>query len=312
MEDNNELTPLETSTIEQVQITKKDKIKLSLKLSGFIICSISYFLFKAFDRFGKITSSEIIFHQSVTYTKTIMYFTHFMSILVIIIGLFILVNKFHPIKLKLPKRGLKGINEVLDWLLILPICVVISTFLFTFIFTLTVVNGSSMMPTISNEDQLVLVYSKKVERFDVIVIDVSPEHYHWYNHKLFLKRVIGLPGEEVNYRIVDGKSQLYINNVLVHQSFYPDDIEAKYQDTFTKGSDFFWNEVCYYYDDEDKKTNCQINDGKIVIPEGYYFVLGDNRGVSQDSRALGLIKGTDILGRAAYKMHSIFKYERIT
>lgn len=314
-EQNGQLPDIENQTVdifpETKEISKKEIITISLKLIGFIICSLVYLICKAFDRFGSILDSEIISHQSITYSQSIMYFSHFMSIIVIILGLLFLINIFFPINLKIPKNKLKKINEIVDWLLILPICVTISTFCFTFLFTLTVVNGSSMKPTVDNNDQLVLLYYHKIDRFDVVVIDVSPEHYHWYSHKLFLKRVIGLPGDEVDYRLEDGRTKLYINNQLIEESFYPDDVDLNFQNAFTFGTNFIWSDVCYYLDEQGEKINCQTKGDILVIPEGYYFVLGDNRGVSQDSRAIGLIKAEDILGTAVYKMHSLFKCERI-
>lgn len=94
---------------------------------------------------------------------------------------------------------------------------------------------------------------KEISRFDIVVVDKN-------NEKL-IKRVIGLPGETVEYK----NNKLYINNKNVAEKF--DHEETK---------DYILKET---------------------IPEGYYFVVGDNRPISNDSRYIGLIKKEEILGK---------------
>ncbi|MBO1305602.1 signal peptidase I [Enterococcus sp. 669A] len=120
------------------------------------------------------------------------------------------------------------------------------------------VSGESMFPTYKEEEVIQIISHGKPKRFDVVVLR-PPE-----NPKgRYLKRVIGLPGERINYR--GGK--LFVNEQVVNDPFGKET------------EDFNWGEF-------------SID----PIPEGYYFILGDNRSVSQDSRHFGLITRRQILG----------------
>lgn len=127
----------------------------------------------------------------------------------------------------------------------------------TFIVTPVRVDGDSMNDNLKNGEILLLKkYDKSLERFDVIV-------FKYKNEKL-VKRVIGLPGESVVYK----DNKLYINDKYIEE----DMIDKK---TY----DFDLREL-----------------GFDTIPKNYYFVMGDNRTNSTDSRVIGLISKDDILG----------------
>ncbi|MBR6229930.1 MAG: signal peptidase I [Eubacterium sp.] len=129
----------------------------------------------------------------------------------------------------------------------------------------TTVDGSSMMPTLSDGDQLIVqqlsYYFHDPERFDVIVFPISTEDN-------YIKRVIGLPGETV--QIIDG--QVYINGNLLTDDRYGSE---RIQDPGNAA------DTIYLQADE-------------------YFVLGDNRNASVDSRfsEVGVIKRKDIKAKA--------------
>ncbi|MBQ9181654.1 MAG: signal peptidase I [Bacilli bacterium] len=142
----------------------------------------------------------------------------------------------------------------------------------TFIVTPVRVDGSSMYSTLSNNDLLLLKkYDKSYDRFDIVVFK--------YNNKRLIKRVIGLPGEHVKYQ----NNKLYINNKLV-------------TDNYGNGKtyDFDLSELNYE-----------------TIPKGYYFVLGDNRQNSSDSRMIGLVSEKDILGIADIRFFPFTKIGKI-
>ena len=115
------------------------------------------------------------------------------------------------------------------------------------------VNGDSMYSTLKDKDIMILDIVKyrhsKIKRFDIVVVDIKSEY--------IIKRVIGLPGEKVEYK----DNKLYINGKLV---------KDKYGQGDTK--DFYF-----------------------TVPKGHYFVLGDNRGNSLDSRYFGAFKKNKIL-----------------
>ncbi|MDD4808648.1 MAG: signal peptidase I [Bacilli bacterium] len=136
-------------------------------------------------------------------------------------------------------------------------------FVVLYIVSLQQVIGPSMSPTLNDGDVLLLnkfVYSlREIERNEVIAFDYDDSKY-------LIKRVIGLPGEKIEYK----------DNIL-----YIDD-EA-YQEKIT---------------DDLITDDFSLQDmGHEVIPEDMYLVLGDNRGDSLDSRSFGLIKKDDIIGK---------------
>ena len=159
---------------------------------------------------------------------------------------------------------MKVIKEFIPYLVIILIVVLIRCF----VVTPVRVSGTSMYPTLKNNDIVLLKkFDKNIERFDIVVFN--------YNNSKLIKRVIGLPGETVKY--VNGI--LYINNKKI------DDVKL---DVST--DNFFLEELGYD-----------------VIPDDYYFVLGDNRGVSQDSRIIGLISKKDICGEGVFRLFPLNK-----
>ncbi len=139
----------------------------------------------------------------------------------------------------------------------------------TFIITPVRVVGSSMDKTLKEGEILLLEkIDKKYKRYDIVVIKE--------NNERIIKRIIGMPGESV--KIVEGV--IYINGEA---------IEDKYASSYT--GDFSLDKF-----DLD------------VIPEDSYFVLGDNRIVSKDSRLLGPINKKKIQGKAIYRIWPFNKF----
>ena len=136
------------------------------------------------------------------------------------------------------------------------------------IILVVLVKGSSMYPTLRNNDIMILdkfsYNSKGIKRFDIVVIREGED--------CIIKRIIGLPGEKIEYK----NNYLYINGKYVEEKF-----------KHTRTLDY----------DEVKK-----------VPNGMYFVLGDNRLNSTDSRILGFIPKQDVLGHATY---TIFPFDRL-
>ena len=127
------------------------------------------------------------------------------------------------------------------------------------------VNGDSMYSTLKNKDIMILDIVKyrhsKIKRFDIVVVDIEDEY--------IIKRVIGLPGEKVEYK----DNKLYING-------------KKIKDNYGQG---------------------KTDDFYFTVPKGHYFVLGDNRGNSLDSRYFGAFKKNKILGKTNF---TIFPFNR--
>ena len=157
---------------------------------------------------------------------------------------------------------LKIIKELVPYLIIIFVVVTIRTF----IVTPVRVNGASMYPYLKNGEILVLnKMDKKYKRYDIIVANAA-------NTKI-IKRVIGLPGENIEYK----NCKLYING---------EEKEDFVKECIT--SDFTLEDLYGY----------------AMIPKGYYFVMGDNRNESSDSRdyKIGLIKDEQIQGKAIFRL----------
>lgn len=194
-------------------------------------------------------------------------------------------------KLQFDIDSSKKIGRIRSALLETTICaamaLILAFLITTFIAQITHVGGSSMYPTLSNSDYIMVdKFSYRFsspERFDIIVFPFVEETGENRN---YIKRVVGLPGETI--QIKDGK--IYVNGDFLEEDF-------GYEEINTGG----WAE----------------NPVEIGIDE--YFVLGDNRNNSKDSRHLdqegnsdvGLIKKDDITGRAWFRIYPLGKIGKI-
>jgi signal peptidase I len=156
---------------------------------------------------------------------------------------------------------------IMSFLETVVVALVISIVLYIFVMTPHEVVGNSMHPTYKNGEYLmankVTYQIKEPQRGDVIIFKYS-------DTQDFIKRIVALPGDTVMLK--DG--QLYINDILLNESNYLNNT------IYTNGGDF-------------------LKEGESkVIPEEHYFVCGDNRPHSSDSRTFGPIEETDIKGKA--------------
>lgn len=164
-------------------------------------------------------------------------------------------------------------KEGLEWLKALGIGVIIFAIIRTFFFSNYEVEGKSMMPTLQDGNKLVVnkigYQIGDLHRFDVIV-------FHKNKEEDFVKRIIGLPGDTIEYR----DDHLYINGNLVEEPFL-DKYRKKYAGSRLTG-DFTLNEP---------PTNAE------KVPDGKIFVMGDNRRGSWDSRHFGFVDINQVVGK---------------
>lgn len=158
----------------------------------------------------------------------------------------------------------KGLKEMVPYFILIMVLV----FIRIFIVTPVRVDGTSMENTLKENDILILnKFDHKYERFDVVVFN--------YNNQKLIKRVIGLPGEKVEFK----NNKLYINGEYLVEDFL--------------GS---------------KSFNFNITDlGYDVVPNGEYLLVGDNREASYDSRYFGTVKKEDILGTVNLRIFPLNK-----
>ena len=315
MEDSSE-APLDED--ENSFAHKKLMIRFIFLLAGFILTTLIYFICKAFDPFKGVTDqAEVQSYAILTYIKYFMY----VMIVVALASAAMLVVIICKVKIPWIKANLTRIVDILEWVIIFPVCIALTTFCFCFLFTFTIVDGRSMEPNFKPNEQLVLTYPKEYNRFDVVVIDVTTDKYPnlktlYRNdyHSFYIKRIIGMPGDYIEYRPTTVSADemwtiLYVNGKEVDESFYTDE-EKSYYHTFQtahSGNTFHMEDVC-----DISSEKCVDNGTHFVIPEGYYLVLGDNRTNSIDSRVIGLVCEDDLVGRISYRMDGLFKFKKLS
>lgn len=140
-----------------------------------------------------------------------------------------------------------------------------------FILIPTPVSGNSMAPTVLSGDRVLVSTISGIDRFDIVVFQ-DP------NETTVVKRVIGLPGETVHYR----NEQLYIDGEPLEESFLNQSEIEEFSGVWT--SDY----TLPRSEENPEQT--------MTIPENHYFLMGDNRRFSFDSRFYGSIPEEDIIG----------------
>lgn len=173
----------------------------------------------------------------------------------------------------------KVMKEMISTLLYLLLVLCLTWLIIQFVGQRTEVDGGSMEPTLYNGDNLIVdkisYRFHDPERFDIIVFPFKYKEKTYY-----IKRIIGLPGETVQ---IDLQGNIYINGELLAEGYGREVI---------------------------KPENIGLAMEPVVLGEDEYFVLGDNRNNSSDSRieAVGNIKREDIIGKAWLR---IWPFERI-
>jgi signal peptidase I len=163
-----------------------------------------------------------------------------------------------------PTPTLKGAGLGL-WLRDLIVSAAASVLIITFLYQPVRVEGTSMLPRLEDRDRLFInkfVYRvAAIERGDVVVF-----HYPRDPEKSYIKRVIGLPGD----RIVIEQGQVWVNGKLLRESYVP----LMYRDTRSMA--------------------------ELVVPPETYFMMGDHRSISSDSREFGPVDRSLIYGKAVF------------
>jgi signal peptidase I len=160
---------------------------------------------------------------------------------------------------------MKAFREILSWVIPILVGLLIAVGIRTYWFTMVKVDGSSMEPNLTSNERVFVFRTDKIEtskihRGSVIVFDAYGEDPSATENKDYVKRVIGMPGDTVS--AVDGV--IKVNGKTVDQE--------------------------YISEAEQKATNT------IKVPAGKYFVLGDHRSVSNDSRYWGFVDDDKVLG----------------
>lgn len=172
------------------------------------------------------------------------------------------------------KNGFKG--ELFEWLECIVFSLVAVVLIFTFVFRIVGVDGRSMVPTLQDQDRLVISHMFYTPKQGDIIVITQPTAVN----EPLIKRIIAKAGQKVDIDFSTG-------------TVYVDDspLSEPYINELTTNS-----------------ATCNI-DLPVTVPEGKVFVMGDNRNNSRDSRdsSIGMIDERYILGKAFFRVYPLNK-----
>lgn len=170
-----------------------------------------------------------------------------------------------------PKKPLH--KEIASWVATICAAVLIALFIRSFVFLIVQVDGSSMLNTLHNDNRLFVWRAGYIfnapERGDIVICHYPDGKNGQYGDRHYVKRVIGLPGDTISIK----EGYVYINGELLDEPYIA--AERRSKETM----------------------------GEYKLGEDEYFVMGDNRANSKDSRYVGPIDREQILGKAIYKIY---------
>lgn len=157
------------------------------------------------------------------------------------------------------------------------------------------VDGHSMDPTLQHQEKLVMFKTTSIDRFDIVVASETDSDG---KEKLIVKRVVGMPGDTIRYE----NDVLYINDQEVDEPYLDEYLAAfqkdKLQEEYAYNKQF--QAVAQVAQAFTQDANRSIN-FSVTVPEGQYYLLGDDRLVSLDSRNVGTFARDKIKGEVVFR-----------
>ena len=165
----------------------------------------------------------------------------------------------------LPQAPARKTNSLALWVRDLLVSAAASVLIITFLYQPVRVEGTSMLPRLEDRDRLFInkfaYHIEAIERGDIVVF-----HYPRDPEKSYIKRVIALPGDRI--RIDHGV--VWLNGKRLHESYVP----PQYRDVRSMA--------------------------EMIVPPDCYFMMGDHRSISSDSREFGPVERSLIYGKAVF------------
>ena len=183
------------------------------------------------------------------------------------------------------KQPVNVMDEVFEWAESFVFAMFMVILIFTFFFRIVLVQGPSMRETLQDQDRLIITHINYTpQKGDIVVINSEKLG------KTIIKRVIGTGGDKV---VVDYNN----NTVTVNGKVISNDNirEAMYN------TNLF-----------DEKYEVEENVFEYDVPEGKLFVMGDNRNNSTDSRRIGFIDPSDVLGKAVLRLYPFDSFGKVS
>ena len=162
------------------------------------------------------------------------------------------------------------------------------------------VDGHSMDPTLADGERLIVLRTAKIDRFDIVVAKEKEGN----KTKEIVKRVIGLPGDTITYK----DDVLYVNGKKTDEPYLD-----KYQKAFEDDDlqDIYSYNTLFQQLAESSDAFTTAKDGSteftVKVPKNQYFLLGDDRIVSKDSREVGSFKKSAIVGEVKFRFWPLSK-----
>ena len=180
-------------------------------------------------------------------------------------------------------------SELWDWVKAIVVALIVAYFLKSYVLTLAVVDGESMEPTLHHADRL---YVNKLfytpEKGDIVIVETRDPQAPFY-----IKRVIAAEGDSIYIDFSNG--DVFINDEKLDEPYIKEKTNRVGNFVFTK-----------------MVNNEFSRENPIVLGEDEYFVMGDNRNNSKDSRDIGPVSEEDIIGHAVFRFWPLNKIESIT
>ncbi|HIZ67259.1 MULTISPECIES: signal peptidase I [Streptococcus] len=162
------------------------------------------------------------------------------------------------------------------------------------------VDGHSMDPTLADGERLIVLDHTKINRFDIVVAKETEDG----QTKEIVKRVIGMPGDTITYN----DDTLYINGKEVDEKYLDEYKQAfdddQLQDIYAYNSLFqeLAEKADAFTTDSDGNTEFTVK-----VPKGEYYLMGDDRIVSKDSREVGTFPKSSIVGEVKFRFWPLSK-----
>lgn len=170
-------------------------------------------------------------------------------------------------------------KETMEWLVSIGLALLIVGLLYAFVIKPYNVKGDSMDPTLKDGERVIVNKLGKtfghLDRGNVIV-------FHADENSDYVKRIIGVPGDHIEYK----HDVLYVNGKKTAEPYLDYNMKHKNYEEITGSF---------------KSSDLPNSGGQYKIPTDKYLVLGDNREVSKDSRAFGLIDKKQIVGKVSLR-----------
>ena len=276
---NDEFNPVN----ERLELKKK----LIIRVIVLVVSTIAFLILR-------LTNVHNVFSDISNLLVFVVHFVMAFTTIIALIGIGVIVfslvapSKAKELSFKIPFSTKKFVFSTLDWMIYIPICICVALYIYAFAFRIQMVSGPSMESNFSDGDRVVSIYDENIKRGDVVIARLNTIKNHYSQEEEYIiKRVIGVPGDKIEYT----KEGLFINGVYVKED---------YIDALPSSSNCFMGLFIRYEEDPNNPGN-RIATTYDVIPEGYYFLMGDNRNNSKDSRDFGLFSQDEIVSIVVLK-----------